>query len=101
MYSLHDFSLTLNEVLISLEENELNPSKNKHEIQVTLLMQVRMVSMNKIQMTLIMKLQKRFCTCQDVYTGWANKMLPLFNHTQVFKCEFIQNFYSKICDKKH
>ena len=35
------------------------------------------------------------------YTGWANKMLPLFNHTQVFKCEFIQNFYSKICDKKH
>ena len=33
--------------------------------------------------------------------GWANKMLPLFNHTQVFKCEFIQNFYSKICDKKH
>ena len=35
------------------------------------------------------------------YAGWANKMLPLFNHTQVFKCEFIQNFYSKICDKKH
>ena len=38
---------------------------------------------------------------QQIYTGWANKMLPLFNHTQVFKCEFIQNFYSKICDKKH
>ena len=37
----------------------------------------------------------------STYTGWANKMLPLFNHTQVFKCEFIQNFYSKICDKKH
>ena len=37
----------------------------------------------------------------DASTGWANKMLPLFNHTQVFKCEFIQNFYSKICDKKH
>ena len=37
MYSLHDFRFILNQVLTSLEENELNTIENEHEVQVTLL----------------------------------------------------------------
>ena len=37
MYSLHDFRFTLNEVLTSLEKNELDASEDKHEVQATLL----------------------------------------------------------------
>ena len=38
MHFLQYFRFTLNEVLISLKENELNASKNEHKVQVTLLL---------------------------------------------------------------
>ena len=56
---------------------------------------------NSVHIEHLRTFHKKLKTASFQNTGWANKMLPLFNHTQVFKCEFIQNFYSKICEKKH
>ena len=37
VFSLHDFSFTLNEVLTFVKKNELNASEDDHEVKVTLL----------------------------------------------------------------
>ena len=67
MYSLDDFRFTLNKVLTSLEENHLTPARMNLKFKLHFFRQVRMVSLTKIQVALIMKLQGRFHTCQDVY----------------------------------